>query len=410
LLLIFFSASFAILTNVIIDVLGFENSLTMGILRVSAIILGMEFFLVVVFYLTRKMMRVDMKQVRRDILINIDMNELESLDQIFELVTLIIGACFAVLFFLIPESYQLSPISVQIAITGMFYLGYKIARIKLAIDLRIWIISIGIGTSVMFVVFLMVFAPLMVLLPIFYTAETAMMDGLFISAFASYFLGRYYYARKMVDIVDRLIEKMLLIKDEIEKERLKEHLLYPVENENIPLAIPLTIGVLAILPWLSVSYFDIMGTLAVLVVILLVLYFVSFFIKQYNIFVHPLGPSEGIEDGPAIPRRIVQDEQIEEMASIVYKSIFGKGEVIEFNGKEYSISRTQRNNLKSLTLGDLFFIEQNPSKYTKAAVRAKNGHQIMWIFRIREFSACVQDGKYTSLQNKRFHPLFEQSK
>jgi hypothetical protein len=129
--------------------------------------------------------------------------------------------------------------------------------------------------------------------------------------------------------------------------------------------------------------------------------------KQYEVFVYPIGPTDGIEDWEMfIPKRKVQDEQLEEVAIRIYDAIFKGGDTIEIESESYTVSRTRRTRLRSLEIGDLFFVEQNPRKFTKEAEEARQGHQIMWVFRLSAFMALVKDGRYLDLRKTKDVPLF----
>jgi len=74
---------------------------------------------------------------------------LEGLDQLVELVSLTIGVLLVLLSF-ISSIFQIPPVTffaqiLNILITVVFWIGYKIARVKLSIDLRLWVIVEGVS-------------------------------------------------------------------------------------------------------------------------------------------------------------------------------------------------------------------------------------------------------------------------
>lgn len=74
---------------------------------------------------------------------------MEGLDQLVELVSLTIGVLLVLLSF-ISSIFQIPPVTffaqiLNILITVVFWIGYKIARVKLSIDLRLWVIVEGVS-------------------------------------------------------------------------------------------------------------------------------------------------------------------------------------------------------------------------------------------------------------------------
>ena len=133
-----FQACFFLLVQVLTHLLQIEGSLAWAALRLVSFILGIEFFIFVGFWRIKGHLRVEMKNVRQHMLKSVTAEELEILDQTFELAALLLGALFTVLYLLRPQPFHTWSILVNLLITGMFYITYKVARVKLAIDLRIW--------------------------------------------------------------------------------------------------------------------------------------------------------------------------------------------------------------------------------------------------------------------------------
>jgi len=93
-------------------------------------------------------------------------------------------------------------------------------------------------------------------------------------------------------------------------------------------------------------------------------------------------------------------ENLQDAALKIYEAIFGGQESVEINHDSYAIDRTSKSKLLSVTIGPLFFVEQNPKKSSKWAEMAREGHQIMWVMRGRSYLARVMDGKFLDLKRK----------
>jgi hypothetical protein len=93
-------------------------------------------------------------------------------------------------------------------------------------------------------------------------------------------------------------------------------------------------------------------------------------------------------------------EQLQDAALNIYDAIFGGRESVEIDGATYQVERTSKSNLLSVRIDPLFFVEQNPSKSSKWAELAREGHQIMWVMRGRSYLARVMDGKFLDLRRK----------
>ena len=86
-----------------------------------------------------------LKSERRALLQRIDRDELEAMDQLVEITALVMTLILAAVVYIAStqELPFLAPIaeSINLVITFTIYVAYKIARIRLALDLRLWIIS-----------------------------------------------------------------------------------------------------------------------------------------------------------------------------------------------------------------------------------------------------------------------------
>ncbi len=97
-------------------------------------------------------------------------------------------------------------------------------------------------------------------------------------------------------------------------------------------------------------------------------------------------------------RDVDDSDSLREAALSIYDAIFGGQESVEIDGETYSVERTSKSNLLSVRIDPLFFVEQNPTKSSKWAEMAREGHQIMWVLRGRSYLARVMDGKFLDLK------------
>ena len=93
-------------------------------------------------------------------------------------------------------------------------------------------------------------------------------------------------------------------------------------------------------------------------------------------------------------------EHLQDTALKIYEAIFGGRESVEIDGATYQVEKTSKSKLLSVRIDPLFFVEQNPSKSSKWAEMAREGHQIMWVMRGRSYLARVLDGKFLDLKRK----------
>ncbi|MFW9944445.1 MAG: hypothetical protein ACFFB7_05550 [Candidatus Sifarchaeia archaeon] len=93
-------------------------------------------------------------------------------------------------------------------------------------------------------------------------------------------------------------------------------------------------------------------------------------------------------------------EGLQRVALKIYEAIFGGQESVKIDDVTYPVERTSKSDLLSIRVGTLFFVEQNPSKSSKWAEMAKEGHQIMWVMKGRSYLARVMDGKFLDLKRR----------
>ncbi|MFW9767935.1 MAG: hypothetical protein ACFFF9_07300 [Candidatus Thorarchaeota archaeon] len=95
-----------------------------------------------------------------------------------------------------------------------------------------------------------------------------------------------------------------------------------------------------------------------------------------------------------------EEEDIENVAHLIYGSIFQDESTVEINGEVYPIEKTSKSKVRLVKYGGLTFIEQNPFKSSQWGKEAQEGHQIMWVMRGRQYLARVRDGKFLDLKKK----------
>ncbi|MHA2378551.1 MAG: hypothetical protein ACXADO_10510 [Candidatus Thorarchaeota archaeon] len=95
-----------------------------------------------------------------------------------------------------------------------------------------------------------------------------------------------------------------------------------------------------------------------------------------------------------------KSDSLQQAALKIYDAIFGGQDSVEIDGETHPIEKSSQSKLLSVTIGPLFFVEQNPTKSSKWAEMAKKGHQIMWVMRGRSYLARVMDGKFIDLKQK----------
>ncbi|MFX0045447.1 MAG: hypothetical protein ACFE8Z_06340 [Candidatus Hermodarchaeota archaeon] len=94
-------------------------------------------------------------------------------------------------------------------------------------------------------------------------------------------------------------------------------------------------------------------------------------------------------------------DDLQDAALKIFDAIFGGQESVEIGDETYPVEKTSKSNLLSVRIDPLFFVEQNPSKSSKWAEKAREGHRIMWVMKGRSYLARVMDGKFLNLKRKR---------
>jgi hypothetical protein len=68
---------------------------------------------------------------------------------------------------------------------------------------------------------------------------------------------------------------------------------------------------------------------------------------------------------------------------------------VNVDGNEYKIKKTNSSSLKNVTIDDIMFMEQNQRKKSKWAQMAKQGHEIIWIFKDNTYIGRIIDENVT---------------
>ncbi len=88
---------------------------------------------------------------------------------------------------------------------------------------------------------------------------------------------------------------------------------------------------------------------------------------------------------------------ISKIAILVAEGIFSDKKTFEIEDKKYTVNILLKSGLRYVDLGGFRFIEQNPDKSSKWAQMAREGKQIIWVFKGGTYYARVVEGKFTLL-------------
>ena len=94
------------------------------------------------------------------------------------------------------------------------------------------------------------------------------------------------------------------------------------------------------------------------------------------------------------------EANLEEYSLQIFKALFSKQSEVEVAGESFPINIFKSKKLRYVDLYGFRFIEQNQKKSSKWAQMAREGTQIMWVFRGRTYYARVIDGKFTLLKKR----------
>ena len=103
-----------------------------------------------------------------------------------------------------------------------------------------------------------------------------------------------------------------------------------------------------------------------------------------------------LEDRPQAEK----DLDLKAVALKAYDTIFDERESVGLDGEEYPLERTPRANLRFVKVDRFTFLEQNPSKSSRWAKLAREGHRIMWVLAGRRYLGQVRDGVFHDFRKK----------
>lgn len=93
----------------------------------------------------------------------------------------------------------------------------------------------------------------------------------------------------------------------------------------------------------------------------------------------------------------MEPDRLETCARKAYDAIFEDRNSVEIDGETYSLEHT-RGGLRKFSIEGMTFMEQNPDKDSVWAEKARDGAQIMWVMKGRQYLARVMDGRYLKLK------------
>jgi hypothetical protein len=94
---------------------------------------------------------------------------------------------------------------------------------------------------------------------------------------------------------------------------------------------------------------------------------------------------------------LMESGRLEACARQAYDAIFEDRSSVEIDGETYHLEHT-RGGLRKFSIEGITFMEQNPDKDSVWAEKAREGSQIMWAMKGRQYLARVMDGKFLKLK------------
>ena len=95
------------------------------------------------------------------------------------------------------------------------------------------------------------------------------------------------------------------------------------------------------------------------------------------------------------------DDDIREIARLIYNAIFDDQSSVEIAGVPYEIERTSKSKVRLVEYEGLTYIEQNPHKSSQWAKEAQEGHRILWVMQGRRYLFRIRDGNLLDLRKKK---------
>mgnify|MGYP006278468333 CR=1 FL=1 len=94
---------------------------------------------------------------------------------------------------------------------------------------------------------------------------------------------------------------------------------------------------------------------------------------------------------------IISPNEIQEITKKIYGTLFNDAESISFKGKKYNIERFAWSGLRHVDIGRYRFVEQNPNKHSVWAQKAREGDQILWVFKENDYYARIVNDEFKYL-------------
>ena len=83
--------------------------------------------------------------------------------------------------------------------------------------------------------------------------------------------------------------------------------------------------------------------------------------------------------------------QLNKVAKEVASQLF-KSNSVTLDDENYPVKKTSSSRLRNVSIEDIMFMEQNQRKKSKWAQMAKEGHEIIWIFKNNSYIGRIVDG------------------
>jgi hypothetical protein len=98
-----------------------------------------------------------------------------------------------------------------------------------------------------------------------------------------------------------------------------------------------------------------------------------------------------------MPPSKISKKEIKEVSKEVYTALFNNQDSLVIKGTKYDIGRFPRSGLRYVDIGKYRFVEQNPNKKSVWAQMARQGDQILWVFKDNEYYARIVNGEFKLL-------------
>lgn len=95
------------------------------------------------------------------------------------------------------------------------------------------------------------------------------------------------------------------------------------------------------------------------------------------------------------------EADVRETALKVYNTLFQNNASVEVAGIIYPFSQTSRSKTRFVKIEGYTYIEQNPQKASTWGMKAREGHNIMWVCKGPRYIAQVMDGEFIPLRRRK---------